>query len=90
MCEAKLIGYPSQNNADSCSLAIAHVILQNPAIEACEVVFLPSSDSFIPLAHLSLKPDFSGNAYQLLKELHEHCTRMLPPPFVPGAYKIKP
>ena len=68
---------------------IENVILQNPAVDICEVVVLHVNDSSIPVAHLLLKKDFSGNRLQLLKEIHTLCTQMLPAPAVPTAYKLR-
>ena len=68
---------------------IENVILQNPAVDICEVVVLHTSDSSFPVAHILLKKDFSGDKLQLLKELHSHCTQKLPASAVPRAYKFR-
>ncbi len=68
---------------------IENVILQNPAVDICEVVVLHTSDSSFPVAHILLKKNFSGDKLQLLKELHSHCTQKLPTFAVPRAYKFR-
>ncbi len=68
---------------------IENVILQNPSVDICEVIALNVHGSFLPVAHLLLKKDFSGNAHQLLKELHAHCQQVLPASAVPYAYKLR-
>lgn len=68
---------------------IENVILQNPAVDICEVVVLHTSDSSFPVAHILLKKDFSSDRFQLLKELHSHCAQTLPASAVPRAYKFR-
>lgn len=68
---------------------IENVILQNPAVDICEVVVLHRDGSSFPVAHILLKKDFSGDKLQLLKELHTHCEQVLPAPAVPSAYKFR-
>ena len=43
----------------------------------------------LPVAHILLKKGFSGDSYQLLKAIHEHCEKMLPASAVPCAYKFR-
>lgn len=68
---------------------IENVIQQNPAVDICEVVVLNVNGSSLPVAHILLKKDFSGNSYQLLKDIHEHCEETLPASAVPCAYKFR-
>ena len=68
---------------------IENVILQNPAVDICEVVVLHRDGSSFPVAHILLKKDFFGDKLQLLKELHTHCEQVLPAPAVPSAYKFR-
>lgn len=68
---------------------IENVILQNPAVDICEVVVLKSDGIFLPVAHILLKKDFSGDRYQLLKTIHAHCQEQLPASAVPCAYKFR-
>lgn len=68
---------------------IENVILQNPAVDICEVVVLHRDGSSFPVAHILLKKDFFGDKLQLLKELHTHCEQVLPVPAVPSAYKFR-
>lgn len=68
---------------------IENVILHNPAVDICEVVVLNVNGTSIPVAHILLKKDFSGDKHQLLKELHAHCTQTLPASAVPYAYKFR-
>ena len=68
---------------------IENVIQQNPAVDICEVVVLNVNGSLLPVAHILLKKGFSGDSYQLLKAIHEHCEKMLPASAVPCAYKFR-
>ena len=68
---------------------IENVILQNPAVDICEVVVLHRDGSSFPVAHILLKKDFFGDKLQLLRELHTHCEQVLPAPAVPSAYKFR-
>ncbi len=68
---------------------IENALLQNSAVDICEVVALHTHDSVFPVAHLVLKKGFSGDAHQLLKELHTYCQQELPASAVPYAYKLR-
>lgn len=65
-------------------------ILENPAVDICEISILRVNGVFLPVARISIKKTFHGDTFQLLKDLHSHCVETLPPNSVPCAYQFLP
>jgi len=82
--------YTQQNQRVYC-FDVENVILENPNIEQCEVVGLPTGKGYdIPVAHLVVKGSCTIESKQLIEQIHTSCTEKLKPDWIPKGYKIRP
>lgn len=67
---------------------IENVILQDAAVEHCEVVDIDIAGEIAPVAHLVLEKTYVDKP-SAISRIHTACVNALPPDAVPRAYKVR-
>jgi long-chain acyl-CoA synthetase len=70
---------------------IENILLEDPDVQLCEAVGLDSAsgDFGIPVVHLVLRQDFSGDPNDVIYRVHRLCVDRLQTEAVPHGYKIR-
>jgi long-chain acyl-CoA synthetase len=70
---------------------IDNILIENPDVQSSKAVGLISTDGTygIPVVHIVLQPNFSGDKKALIRHLDELCRSKLPDYAVPSGYKIR-
>lgn len=68
---------------------IENVILQDSAVEHCEVVDIIRNGKSVPVAHIILKDASKAEGTAAVRRIHETCEKALPLEALPDAYKLR-